>query len=264
MEIILDAFSHSFQQFLSLFGLLLLGGLTLTLISRWTSRTFESFIYPKFGLYVFGWIGVPFHEFSHAVFCKIFGHEIENVKWFDPRAKGGAVGAVTHSYDNHNPYHRVGHFFIGLGPTLLAPVALALLFCWLVPGARSFQPFVTNSLQGEILAFSHALFRAVNFTSLGFYCFLYLAICISSQVELSREDLNQVKIGILPILLILFFVNLIACTFNWDWHRHIVNWGSKIMIFSGCLFALAVAIAMINLAICYLLFSLLNFTKRKA
>ncbi len=264
MDVIINAFLHTFQQFLSLFGLLLVGGLTLTLISKWTSETFRSFVYPKFGLYAFGWIGVPFHEFSHAFFCKLFGHNIENVKWFDPSGKGGALGAVTHSYNSQNLYHRVGHFFIGLGPTLLAPVALALLFCWLVPGARSFEPFAALSLKNEILSFSNALFRKVNFFSLGFYCFLYLAICISSQVELSKEDLNQVKVGVLPILLILFAVNLVAEAFRWNWHIHIVNWGSKMMILSGCLFGLAVAIALVNLAVCSIVFNVLNLTRRRS
>ena len=261
MHVILDAFSHTFLQFIALFGMLFVGGIALTVISKLTSTLFQTSGFPKFGIYVFGAIGVPFHELCHAIFCKLFAHDIQSIKWFDPRGKGGSFGAVTHSYNPNNLYHRMGHFFIGLGPTLLAPIALALLFTWLVPGAHAFHPFAGTGAVSTAKGFLDALFHRVNFTSWSFYIFLYLAICISSQVELSPEDLNQVKLGIPPILLCLLIFNLIASALGAHWHSHVVQWGWHFMLLSGCLFTFAAAVALLNLAICAVIFRSLRWTR---
>ena len=89
-RILLHVLSQSAFQFFSIFGLVILGGVALTFLSRLTNNTFRQFLFPNFGMYVFGWIGVPVHEFCHAFFCKLFLHDVKDVKWFDPEGKGGA------------------------------------------------------------------------------------------------------------------------------------------------------------------------------
>ncbi|MES2855823.1 MAG: hypothetical protein V4692_08165, partial [Bdellovibrionota bacterium] len=135
MSGLFTAITNSLLQFIFIFGCFLAGACVLTLLSRWTGNAIRQSRFPQSGTYIFGWIGVPVHELSHAVFCKIFFHKVTDVKWFDPKGKDGAQGSVTHTYHPWNLYHRVGHFFIGLGPALLCPVVLGLLYWALVPGS---------------------------------------------------------------------------------------------------------------------------------
>lgn len=249
---------HSLIQFSLFFGAFLIGGLVLTFLSRWTNNAFQQFLFPSFGMYAFGIVGVPIHEFCHAFFCKVFLHEVKTVKWWDPKAKGGAHGAVTHYYNPYNPYHRVGHFFIGLGPVILAPVFLALCFYFLVPGAKGFAAFTAVSPTVLTRGFFSALFAKSNFNSFGFYLFLYLAIAISSQMELSREDLMQAKNGLLPILLILFLLNLGAHVFKANWHGLALQMGWRALVLCSCVFAFAALLALFNLALCSVLLNLVH------
>ncbi|HVK62233.1 MAG TPA: hypothetical protein VM432_11810, partial [Bdellovibrionales bacterium] len=156
MSGLFTALADSLIQFLYVFGSFLAGAAVLTLLSRWTNNAFLQSRFPKAGTYVFGWIGVPIHEFSHAIFCRLFLHKVTKIKWFDPKGKNGAHGSVTHTYQPWNLYHRVGHFFIGLGPALLCPFFLGLLYWTLVPGSQFafdpqtlFQPFFSGITNGS-------------------------------------------------------------------------------------------------------------------
>lgn len=264
-------------QFLMLFAIFILGGLTLTLIARLTNRVFAQFAFPRLSFYLFGVVGIPFHEFSHAIFCRLFNHEITKIKWFDPAAKGGSHGAVEHRYNPWNLYQRMGHFFIGLGPTLLGPIVTLLLFYWLVPQGRGlFHAQTSNwhqllqSTSDFTISTGHALFTRVTFTSYKFYAFLYLAICISSQIELSPADLAQVACGVPPLLITLFLGNLTAtaagsvntsfhfATAGRSWHEMVVTFANQVSILSASFFIFATLMALISLAICAVFFDLAN------
>lgn len=243
-------------QFGLLFGVVGLAGLALTLLSRWTNNLFRQFAWPQAGTYLFGWIGVPVHEFCHAFFCAIFLHEIKTVKWFDPKGKSGAHGAVTHTYHPWNLYHRVGHFFIGLGPILLAPVLLALVAFLLVPEARTalLHPAQSASWWSTLAP----LVSKSNLTSFGFWVFVYLAMCVSSQIELSTEDLKQAATGVLPVVFVLGFANLAAWSFDLHWHGRVVAFATRLATLTSGLYAFAALISALNLAICWIVIGVLN------
>src|SRR5690349_4329221 len=114
-ETILLICRNSLIQFFCFFGLLFLSGVALTWLSKWTNNIFRQFRFPRFGLYMFGSLGVPAHEFCHALFAKLFFHDIKSIKWFDPKGSGGSYGTVVHYYNERNLYHRIGLFFIGMG-----------------------------------------------------------------------------------------------------------------------------------------------------
>jgi hypothetical protein len=261
MQIAWNALQQALLQFAALFGLLIAGGALLTLLSRWTNNSFRQFVFPNFGMYAFGWLGVPVHEFSHAFFCKLFLHEVKSVKWFDPKGRSGTHGSVTHTYHPWNPYHRIGHFFIGLGPVLLGPCLLAALLYALVPASRPvFQMNeLTWSAAGTMIP---QLFRAIatkaTLTSVGFYVFLYLAVCIGSQMELSWEDIRQSAAGILPLLLVLFALNVFAHGVNADWHGRALKLSVWVTSFGSLMFAFAALLTAFNLALCAGLMSLIN------
>lgn len=257
----LHIFSQSALQFFSVFGLLLLGGGALTFLSRLTNNTFRQFLFPNFGIYVFGWIGVPVHEFCHAFFCKLFLHDVKDVKWFDPEGKGGAHGSVTHEYHPWNPYHRIGQFFIGLGPVLLGPVILAALFYFLVPQSQSiFHPGAVSfrAAASTCVLIAKAIINKSTLTSFGFYIFLYLALAISSQMELSSADLKQAFTGFFPLFLLFVVLNLIAYAFSASWHGQVLRIGFSVMTIGTAIFTFATLLTTLNLALCLFFMTLIN------
>lgn len=258
-------FRDSFIQFWAIFGIFLAAGAVLTYLSRWTNNVLQQFRWPKATTYLFGLIGVPVHELSHAIFCKLFFHEVKKVKWFDANAKGGTHGAVEHMYRPWNLYQRIGHFFIGLGPTILGPFLLAVLFYALVPSARhvvvgtgleathgitTLGPFVSDLF--------HAIFNRGTLSSPGFYVFSYLAICICSQIELSPEDLKQVGTGVIPIFIALILGNVFAWSLGAQWHVRGLAIGTKILGTTLCLFAFAAIVSLCALLVCALIFGTIN------
>jgi hypothetical protein len=256
---------HTVFQFGALFGVFLAGGLVLTFLSRWTSNALGQFVYPRFGLYLFGLIGIPVHEFSHAIFCKLFLHEVKKIKWFDAKAKGGALGSVEHAFNPWNIYHRIGHFFIGLGPTIFGPVLLAALFYLLVPSGRSvFHIDLTqftsaeHAMQAVLATLLKTLSARAALTSVGFYIFLYLAICISSQIELSQEDLKQVGTGVVPILLVLFCGNVLAWALGAAWHARVLSASQHLIVIGAGFFTFAIFLSALNLGLCTLIFGFTN------
>jgi hypothetical protein len=245
------------MQFFGLFGLLFLSGMALTLVSRWTNNAFKQFVFPRFGLYVFGIIGVPLHEFCHALFAKIFLHDIESIKWFDPEGNDGSYGTVVHYYNDRNLYHRVGLFFIGLGPVLLAPLILFVGYRVFVPEAMSF------SLHGgrasvQALHFVQTLLSLRNLTSIGFYVFVYFALCLTSQMELSPDDFKIARAGILPILLLLFVINATAYLFSFNLHGKLAHGFNTVLALWSACFMTALVIATANFVLCSVLLNLFH------
>lgn len=248
---------NSALQFLGLFGVLFISGLILTYISRWTNNVFRQFVLPKFGLYFFGIIGIPLHELCHALFAKIFFHDIGSIKWFDPKAEGGAYGTVVHHYNDRNIYHRIGLFFIGMGPVLLAPVFLFAMYSWLIPHPVPFS-FHLSDLGYLASSFSKSLLGKANWSSWSFYGFLYLAVCLTSQMELSPEDFKVARGGVLPVLLLLILLNTIASICNFNFHAKLVGFFHSGLVWWSAFFAVAIFIALVNFVLCTIVFNVLN------
>ncbi len=253
----LQIFKNSSFQFLYFFGSLFIAGIILTWISRWTQNVFRQFKFPNFGLYVFGVIGVPVHELCHYVFAKVFFHDVKKVKWFDPKGRGGSSGSVTHCYNDHNFYHRLGLFFIGMGPVILAPILLSAIYYSLVPGSANFDFSILN-LAKSLEAFGLTLTHIRNWSSIGFYFFIYLTVCITSQMELSPDDFKITRGGIFPFFVLFFLANVLAAVFKFNLHgkfQYFLN--SSFVLWIG-FFALAIVIALLNLILCLVLMNLIN------
>lgn len=250
---------HTTLQFLVLVGLLFVSGLILTFLSKWTGNAFRQFLFPRFGFYLFGVVGVPLHELCHALFAKLFWHDIESIKWFDPKGRGGSYGTVVHYYNDRNIYQRIGLFFIGLGPVLLAPVLLFLSYRFLVPGAHGNGGLALAGKDlGAVLTFTKSLFASQNWHSVGFYFFLYFAICLTSQMELSPDDFKIAKDGVLPILLFVFLLNLVAYVFNMNLHGRLTVWFQGFLALWSVYFLVALTVSFINLSVSIFVLSLIN------
>ncbi len=248
---------HSLIQFVCLFGLLMVSGFLLTWISRWTNNSFRQFRFPQMGLYLFGVIGVPLHEFCHALFAKVFFHDIQSIKWFDPKGKNGSYGVVVHTYDDKNLYHRTGLFFIGMGPVLLAPFFLYLFYTLLVPGSSHvLMTFASPTV--ALQSFTHSLIAAQNWSSVGFYVFIYICICLTSQMELSNEDFAIARGGMIPLICLLLVINTGAYLININVHAHLSSWFSTFLNFWGSFFCLALGVSLLNMVFCFFFLSLIN------
>lgn len=248
---------NSTFQFFYFFGTLFIGGIVLTWISRWTQNVFQQFKFPNFGLYVFGVIGVPVHELCHAIFAKVFFHDVKKIKWFDPKGKGNSYGSVTHYYNDKNFYHRLGLFFIGMGPVLLSPLFLYAIYHFLVPGAGHFD-FSVASPTKSLQVFGASLVHVKNWTSIGFYAFLYVAVCITSQMELSPEDFKIARGGIFPFFALFLVVNSVAAALSINMHGRFQMFIDTTFIAWIGFIALAIVLATLNLVLCLSLMSLFN------
>ena len=100
-------------------------------IERFTLRRFGRLLYSI----VFG-VGTVFHELSHYLLCKIFQHQMEELRLFNADPASGAIGYVQHSWDKRSIYQQIGRFFIGIGP-ILAAAAVIYSLATLVLGHSS-------------------------------------------------------------------------------------------------------------------------------
>ncbi len=208
MPFFLTLLSNAALQFLLLIGAPAAAGLVLSWLAARTNSVYRRFVFPRLGLYVFGPLGIPVHEFSHYAFCRLFGLKVQKVKWFDAKGRDGAHGSVVHSYDPWSLRHRVGHVFVGLAPVLIGPAAIALCF-HLIGRHPAFTALpALFELPWPVLA-----------------PLLYVSLAISSQLELSREDLGVAASGLAPAFVILLVLNLGAGALRIDAHAWIIGRG---------------------------------------
>ena len=163
--------------------------------------------------------GVMVHELSHAFFCLVFRHKIQEMKLFSPE-QDGTLGYVNHSYNPNNYYQRAGNFFIGTGPIWGGIFTVYIFSKILLPDAM--LPF-SGSIGDNLTAFLGGFFSISTWTDWKFYIWLYIALTISSHITLSKPDLSGAKDGLLMLCGIVFF----SCLFlGWcgDWETSIAEW----------------------------------------
>jgi len=151
------------------------------------------------------------------------------------------LGYVNHNYKPKNLWHLIGNFFIGIGPIVFGSLVLFLLIKYLVPDNQQLLNLIASqkvdfsSWQGLLKQFSvlyysgkiafFSLFTYNNIHSWQFWIFLYLALSISSHMELSPSDLKGVWSGFLAIFIFLFNFNGLSIYFSME-HKYlyILHW----------------------------------------
>ena len=183
-----------------------------------------------------GWLGTPIHELSHVFMCRVFGHSVDEIALFEPDEKSGRLGYVRHSFKAGDLYPEVGNLFIGIAPLFAGSIVLAILLWMFYPDAvsaafestkvgvsasasddlmseidllgdtlesgtqpgleqagqsESFQQFakVVTSVSSKILAIE-------NLTSVRFWVFIYLVLCVGSHMAPSRSDYDGTSRGV--------------------------------------------------------------------
>ena len=219
-----DLLLATLGQMATLFLGFFLFGLLIHFISQLTFRSLANAFGP-WGTYFVAWLGTPVHELGHALFCLIFMHKIEEIRFFQPDKNTGTLGYVYHKWNPKNPWHVLGNFFIGIGPVILGCAALFALFYFLVPGSSrvwdtiiaSVNSLGVNASAGDyftafrdsILSIINIIFTSANLHTWQFWVFLYLSICIASNVRLSWADVKGSFSGLGCIVLPFLILNLI-------------------------------------------------------
>lgn len=282
------------SQLIWLLGLLFIFGLVLYVFARLTRLTYVKSVGHRMDVFFTGWIGTPVHELGHAIFCVIFGHRIIEMKLYTPNSTDGTLGYVHHAYNLNSTYQRIGNFFIGVGPIIFGAVVLYAALYYLIPnrevifsdieaqshtlvaGVRGDFSAGLASLWATTLTTLSSMFNAANFSDYRFWIFLYLAICVSSHMELSPPDIKGATGGLLSLVLFFLFLNLlilgleatgISAHFgNWWNYIKLENYSSGVNKWVGtfgALFVFASIISGLNFVVSYILLSLFNLVKGK-
>lgn len=248
---IVDVLLRTGSQLISLLGVFLFFGFLLFFLAKFTRNTYVKSVGINFDIYFTGWIGTPVHEVGHSIFCLLFGHKITEIKLFSPEAKNGSLGYVNHSYNPKNLWHRIGNFFIGMGPIIFGSIVIYFLFRLAVPDHSAILFFLEeqgvniSSWEGiKKVVFSffpnlwfivRALFSDINLGSWSFYLFLYIALSISSHMELSPPDLKGLGSGLLTIIILILVINILIGFFGFEVDRFIVRIDKVSQLASGIL-----------------------------
>jgi len=225
LDFIKDLLVATFSQMASLFAGIVVFGLLIHFISHMTFKSLERSFGSK-GTYLVSWLGTPIHELGHAIFCIIFLHKIVEIKFFEPDPVTGILGYVHHTWNRFNPWHILGNFFIGIGPVILGCGALFALFYFLIPdSSRAWDDIIAqvkeidgsysvgsylSVLQGSALVMVKLIFTFSNLASWQFWVFLYLAVCVASNIRLSWSDLKIALSGLGCVVLPFLLLNLIG------------------------------------------------------
>lgn len=207
-------FTAFLTQMLFTVGAILIFGFIVSLLNR--------IFYSNVGVlgrpitYLTGFIGTPIHECSHALFCLIFGHTINEIQLFQIGDEDGTLGYVSHSYNPRNFYHRIGNFFIGVAPIVVISFLLYLISTWLLPDLMPqihahTSTITVNDGLGDIIA---KLFDGVKvfFSYIGesnWWWFMLIGLFLTLHMTLSPADIKGSFSGIVFVLLLFFIIDSI-------------------------------------------------------
>jgi len=209
-------------QLLTLFGPLLLFAVIINYFSRKNERLGMLVFGENIYIYGFASLGTAVHELGHAFFAIIFGHKVTKIKLFSPDADG-TLGYVQHSFNPKNYYHRVGNFFIGIGPIIFGSIVM-YIFVYAILGSRIDTLLNTSfdfgALQGvdteknALIEFFVHIWLAIKpiskiIMSYGWYSIIliYILYSIVSSISLSPSDIRGSKDGFMFFVGILLVVN---------------------------------------------------------
>jgi len=237
-EILLSVLKISIIEIFYLTGLILIAGLILGVFERTSNNLMQRSLGRK-GIFITAWLGTPIHEIGHAVMCVIFNHNITRIKLLNTKSENGVLGYVEHSYNPSSLYQRIGNLFIGLGPIFSGIGALIAGMYFVVPSSfKVFKSYllaginndkIDMNLAGSIFRASGVLVKSIfstnNLTSINFWIFIIVAICISSHIALSRADISGAKDGFIVLFVLIFIINFLLRYFSISTSHFIIQLG---------------------------------------
>lgn len=206
-------------------GIIILVGMLLGIMRNYTIKNFARSFGMK-SIMITGFIGVPVHEMSHALFAVIFGHQVTAIKLLQRPDRNGVMGYVEHSYNQNSIYQQIGNFFIGIAPIFGGILSVIALMRFMIPRAYNefinilkinFHVTVINKVTAAHIFSMYkilvkTIFSTANFHNPYFYIFLFIAICICSHISLSYADISGALEGLVVIFLVLLALNVVGWT----------------------------------------------------
>ncbi|WP_243521172.1 hypothetical protein [Bacillus pseudomycoides] len=239
----------SLIQLFSLLGVIILVGFLLGYLESLTRKYWTS-AFGRKGFLLSAWIGVPIHELGHAIMCVVFRHQIVAMQLFPTNTNNGYLGYVRHQYNQRSIYQRIGNFFIGIAPIFSGMAILILLMYYFVP--QSYSVFIhaleTNtqstsinidmlqSIVSSSFLLLKSLFTIHNLSTPSFWLFLFIAICMSAHIALSKPDIEGSLDGVITIFIVLILFNTIARLFHYDSNQligNVVKYNMYVLAFSS-------------------------------
>lgn len=280
-------FSKTFIDLFRLFGNIIIFGFILYLLSSMTRRIFAKTLGAKTELYITGWIGTPIHELSHALFCVIFNHQINDIKLFT--TKSDTIGYVLHSYDSRSWYQQIGNFFIGVGPIIIGALIVYFLFLLLAPELKEnifsvnidydksagilnmIYSVISNIFISILNIFSNIvknIFASRSYKNIGFWIFIYLSISIASHMELSPADISHAWKGMLVIFAVSLIFNtfllIVKIIFNLDIPENLLLFIDKALNIYSSILIFSCIISLFNFLISYIILTPINFVRNRS
>jgi ABC-type multidrug transport system fused ATPase/permease subunit len=266
----------TFSQMASLFAGVVIFGLLINFISQFTFKSLER-AFGRKGVYFVAWLGTPIHELGHALFCVIFMHKIAKIEFFKPDPLTGTLGYVSHKWSHSNPWQVLGNFFIGFGPVILGCVVLFAVFYFLIPNSSQAWDSILAEVReidesyslvnyfvifkGSAFAMTKLIFTVSNLTSWRFWVFLYLSICVASNIRLSLSDIKGALSGIGCVILIFLVVNFLGLISGLGSERFFPLTASSLGVIYS-LFILALIMVLLGFVLTYLVSATYTRIKR--
>ena len=198
-------------------------------------------------------VGTPVHELGHAVMCLLFGHRITDMALWQPRAKDGNLGFVTHAYRKRNLYHVLGNLFIGIGP-IFSGLGVLTLALWL-GFPQTFSDYAATAvrvatagegglfLAGEGLKMLPRMWRELTVEGTvplwGRIAALLVIFSVAQHISLSPADIKGALTAI-PLYLVLILILTGICGMLGQ--PAMDNVTEALALFSACLTALFVVV----------------------
>ncbi|MGH1052233.1 hypothetical protein [Bacillus cytotoxicus] len=261
----------SFIQLFSLVGMIIIVGFILGYLESRT-RTYWTRAFGRKGFLLTAWIGVLIHELGHALICLVFRHQIVSIQLFPTNVSNGRLGYVRHQYHPRSVYQRIGNFFIGIAPIFSGMAAFILCMYYFVPDSYDLfinvlethtQSASINMEMVQHICFSSiillkSLFTINNLSTPSFWLFLFIAICISTHIALSKSDIEGSIDGLITLFGFLLLCNSIAHLFHYDRHtliEGIVKYNMYMLAFSS----ITILFSCISMLISYLFYKIKTY-----
>jgi hypothetical protein len=204
-----------FTESLKLLLILLAPFVIFTVVIHWLEQLTQRRMAERFGWHSVlwtGWLGTPVHELSHAFMCRVFQHRIDDMALFEPDRESGRLGYVRHSFKTGNWFQELGNFFIGFAPLLGGSIVLAVLLWIFYP--ESIRTAIAASAEGSsgdvlyqtwevVSELCRGILTLSNFTTLRFWTFIYLVLCVGSHMAPSWSDYQGASRGVILVGVIL-------------------------------------------------------------
>ncbi|MCO7176359.1 hypothetical protein NIE32_09555 [Sporolactobacillus kofuensis] len=277
MSIALKIIGLTISEWFSLLGGLIVFGFLFGLLERETnSRMIRTFGIK--GIYFTAWLGTPIHELSHVVMCLVFRHKVTEVKLFQAIGPDGTIGYVRHTYRPDRLYQRIGNLFIGIAP--LIGGSLSIAFCArlflssdvsLFSSDRANAPLFFSLLDlpswvvlwKAVFALFQSLFVVDHFSNVWFWAFMLIALCVSSRMSLSPEDIRGAQSGTGALLVLFLIVNTLSSLLDHGLYQQMMHGIARLNFIMLLMLSLSLFFAFLIFLISSLLEFVIRYIKRR-